>query len=162
VERLARPTRAPKMKLRHYLKAGSRKKPGGPVRAAVGGFSQNLTNEVSNAPGTSRWMIASILCPGGTSDNSPTLQCWGRANQAKTSPEGTVEADSDSRIRPSLRDFLAPVFSTPNPEALGYCRTSLRDERETLAVLESAPLRPLTRSWPRPCPCRVTTHACVL
>ena len=60
-----------------------------------------------------------------------------------------------SRLRPSLRDFLAPVFSTPNAEALGYCRTSLRDEREILAELDevSALLTPqLNLSGRKPVP----------
>jgi hypothetical protein len=61
-------------------------------------------------------------CPGGTSDNSPTLQRWVTVRQ-DISPEGTTESGS---IQPSLRDSIATVLD-PNAEALGYSQVSLRD-----------------------------------
>jgi hypothetical protein len=65
-----------------------------------------------------------LPCPGGTFENSPTLQRWDRWPKGN-SPEGTAEECCS--IQPSLRD-LGLYKLVPNAEALGYSHASLRDE----------------------------------
>jgi hypothetical protein len=61
-------------------------------------------------------------CAGGTSDNSPALQRWG-AMPGVICPEGMAEAQFCRPLR--THPYGTPI---PNAEALGYSRTSLRDE----------------------------------
>ena len=65
-------------------------------------------------------------CPGGTFDNSPTLQRW-VSDQSQTSPEGTADSPGNAFVvsRPSGTWFAR--HSVPNAEALGYSQVSLRD-----------------------------------
>jgi hypothetical protein len=65
-----------------------------------------------------------LRCPGGTIENSPTLQRW-EHDVSSLSPEGTAEfKDVLNPVQPSLRDFVQ-CGRQPNAKALGYSRDVL-------------------------------------
>ena len=67
-------------------------------------------------------------CPGGTVDNSQTLQRWVKSHYL-ASPEGTAEPGT-RHFQPSLRDLVCFFHRQPNAKALGYFQASLRDAIE--------------------------------
>jgi hypothetical protein len=69
-------------------------------------------------------------CPGGTTENSPAFQRW-VWTPGRPSPEGTADT------APSVsRPFGTNVtnHASPNAEALGYFRKSLRDDVQHSSV----------------------------
>src|SRR5258708_8081501 len=69
----------------------------------------------------------------GTSDNSPTFQRWEAMSNETLVPKGQLNRHTISTVPPGLTALYCQV---PNVEALGYCRTSLRGEDETLPPLD--------------------------
>ena len=65
------------------------------------------------------------LCPGGTSDNSPTFQRWVGGPGVAPVPKGRLKGRAGSAVPSGLILLSRPV---PNVETLGYSQPSLRDE----------------------------------
>src|SRR6516164_9693255 len=92
-----------------------------------GGFSSNATRIYESA-------TAPFRCPGGTSENSPALECWEDWHAPPPVPKGRLKPQFTTQ--PSLRDYWVFDDEAPNAEALGYCQESLRDEDEILVALD--------------------------
>ena len=96
-------------------------------------------------------------CPGGTADNSPTLQRWvSRARRARV-PKGRPRGRAGFG-RPFGTCFLTAAL--PHAEALGYCRLSLRDKHpgsSKLARLNGA--TPMSNAPKKPCGSRSPSGA---
>jgi len=63
----------------------------------------------------------------------------GLISSERSSPEGTAETARDPSAIPS--GLPTGYLSLPNVETLGYCRASLRDEKQILVELRAATLR---------------------
>ena len=63
----------------------------------------------------------------------------GLISSERSSPEGTAETARDPSAVPS--GLPTGYLSLPNVETLGYCRASLRDEKQILVELRAAALR---------------------
>ena len=79
-----------------------------------------------------RFAIPPSLCPGGTSDNSPTFQRWEAVPNVTLVPKGRLNLHTVSAVPSGLTAFCAQL---PNVETLGYHQASLRDEAEILLAL---------------------------